>query len=269
MNDYAKNIVDQVINRSPDKSSSTPVSRPNYQRQKSKGRLLTFDVKPNFEVKKPQTITPVSSDNSSSLRVVSLSANENRTYENFSVSRQPHSYVPQETKNSKSVIIKDADKKLFLILGLTYREGLALGITSSPKSSIAHLFALESIKEMYPEIQMTYIWSDKGDYFETKLCGEEEKVNKALSCIENYSSINKILECEKPKNILLRNLRIQSRETYAICNVTGIQFLPLINQYYKNNPQSMLEFIPAYDGLIVQGDKQAVKPALEEFLKII
>lgn len=258
MNDYAKNIIDQVINRPSQKVSDIPVSRPNYQRQKSKGRLMTFDIKPSVYAKHPEPVKSTSSDNSSSLRLVSLSANENRTY-NILANKEPCTNTFKAKSNTKSVIIADADKKLYSILNLNYREGQSIGITSSEKSGIAHLFALESIKEQYPELQITYIWSNTGDYFEAKICGVHDTVAKALSCIESFSSDNKILECTRPQNILLRNLRIQTKETCALCNVTGIQFLPLINEYYKNNPQSMLEFIPVYDGLIVQGDMTEAK----------
>lgn len=305
MDDFVSGIVKQVISGGKDSASvkvvpspenaqsanaQSALSRPNYQREKAKSRLLAFDINPSgtrsYDTKPSYKVQTACEPPASYKAPVSYAASVkvNSCDDGFSGMRRVMldtgsvpvkaaetscSYSAEPPKIGISMrILQDADKRVARMLDLPLRSSGAIGVISAGKCTVSNLFAADAVLTSMPSLYGSVNWSDApGESFSFKISGTNEAVNKAALLFQKVLSEGKsegVFKSEMPSVLLQRHLKLNSR--YPVAAVEGINTADAaaaVNSFYSGNPDSMAEFLLGSDYLLVQGDETELEPAVD------
>lgn len=259
------------------------LSRPNYQREKAKSRLVAYDIplkSTQSHDTKPSYQTPVSyqastsynapkktysyDDSFSGMRRVMLSTDDvpKKAVETSCF------YSAEPVRSELSIrILQKADKRVARMLDLPFCGNGAIVVINDVKCTVSNLFAADSVLTSLPSLYGTVNWSDEpGESFCFKISGTIEIVNKAASLFEKVLSEGKsagVFKSEMPSVLLQRYLKLSSR--YPVAAIEGVNIadaVAVVNSFYSESPESMAEFSLGSGYLLIQGDETELDMAI-------
>lgn len=266
MNDFTQSVLNNITGGN--EGVPTSISRPNYQREKAKSRLVAFDFNPPKTNNKAQvdSISTIQSDNSPKLTIKMMDKTEPVCTPSIQPREKSTQYSQKHCNGNSSlkvVKIDKPDKRVCSVLKFGYQDSNSILTAYSDKCLLSYLFALSDIFSKASFNDYDYKWNqDTG--FKLKLSGSEENISVAEKILSEECQDNvKICFIENPDNIIYRNLSVSSKFACGISNVHEYQYIGLLDKYFKNNKDSMLEFSDAGNNLIVSGEKGECLKALE------
>ncbi len=242
------------------------IPRPNYQREQSQRRLLTFDLSGGAQTVCPPQVPPVADD--TALRMVRLSGEPSV---GIGPSKKPFSQVNtnQGIRGGASVIyelIEHADARTLRLTGLNSPPGSTVGLAFCEVATLAQLFAADKAAAQLPALAVTLHWNEEADpTFFFRCAGRKGEVEQALSIIKEQLSGGKAVCSTNSSDIIIRRrLKITSGFVAGIDGLPMVSLLPKVDGYYKQNPESTLEFTMGRGYLLVRGQEQEALQALEQ-----
>lgn len=282
MEDIVKSIVSDITKTTKSVDADIKaISRPNYQR----ARLVTFDIQPKNNISNENTY--ISNENvGQNLRVAGMGAFSNtieKTYQNNAVSNVVNSVINNATnftENNKSCcgsctnvcksnqtdieVIVEPQKQVFAIFNMFYKSDSSILLIKSQKQNLSHILATDEI--LTNQLARDYKLDLNQESFFAVLCGDKDRINNALQIANKYiNSTEKIIFIEKPSEFLKRTFKIGSRSIAVINEINNIGYFSKINEYFKNNPNSTIEFVEIKSGILVQGEMEELKIATSSF----
>jgi hypothetical protein len=271
LNDFVKGMVDQVLSvKSADSGAESAIQRPNYQRKNARSRLVTFDI-----ITHPQPAEMIASNSAvrddAALRIVNLvpPLKQHSIPTMVANDTGPSSYL-KKGKTEFSVI-ENAERRTIHMLGMQCSPGASIGIACSENCTLSQIFAVSSVAGEFPELLIDLTWSEKEDtLFSFRCAGKSETVHSAINKMQQ-SILNTpaVYQTETPSDILLRKLKIPAGFVAGLDCVSFTALLPLIDDYWKQYPESCLDFILSESWVLVRGVHQEAEEALQHFLQRI
>lgn len=277
MNDFVRNVVEEVIKGASKESSQ--LNRPNYQREASRKRLKVYDLPPiepfSFEQPKEKvsgSYTPYI-DEYSSIRRLTLS--------HSIPAKAPQTDAGGKTyeicKTAATIALRYIDKvdsRIISMTGIQCREGSSLGLACCEECRISQLFAVDEVLAKFPDIDGIVSWSlESATRFIFRMTGSSSSVKQALAALRERLSPesmknNGVLLSASPSVLLQRQLKITSnRPAAAIEGINYIDAISLINSYYLGNRESVVDFTAGSNFVLAQGDISEITSALQDFLR--
>lgn len=273
MDDFVSRVVEQMLTNVP--STENLPERPNYQRQKAKGRIITQELPPLpivSSLAKQSIITQPPDDNFAVVRCAALKGLENisrSTYMN-DVSIPINKSLVDKQSCINMRMLEQVDKRITDMLGIHCRTGETIALISHKQCAISCLLAIDELLQKFSPTNSSLTWNSENDG-KLVFCfsGTTEMVDKALHDFENNIKLkyHEGLVCIKdlPSLFLQRYLKISGRYSLAVCEgVNMVDTLFEINDYYHNHKESMVKFKIQGETVIAQGEKEAVIVAMEE-----
>lgn len=273
MNDFTQSVLNGITAGTGDVLPN--ISRPNYQREKSKSRIIAFDINPVDTDTKEITKNnlPQNSDcfPKLTLKTMGKADSEYKTSD-YTQKEAVSTYTKAfaKTKNSLEISrIDSPDKRVCSFLKLPFREGNSVLTVYSDKMLLSYLFCLSSVLSEISLSYSDYRWDNQSGFM-VKLFGSEENIRAAEKAfLEECSDSTEICYTEKPDSIIHRNVPATAKYAGGISNISEYQYINSIDKFYKENKDSMVEFSEKGKNLLATGEKEECLKALNYILRNI
>lgn len=279
MADFVKDIISEVLSGQP---AATPyndgasVPRPNYQRMQSQKRLLTFDLTPQTSQRDGITTIPSPlggpapevPDNAAALRIAGLNGFSSAGGAATAHNSTGGGFTPLSGEKQFYAAVEQTDRRVLRMAGLNASEGSGMGLVYSEKSTLPQLFAADKAVTQVPSLLPQVTWDEEDSSFFFRFAGRAEDVKKALDIFKQaVQDAPFVCSTDSAGTILRRRLKITGGFVAGLDGIPLAKLLPLADAYYKQNPESTLEFMPGKNHLLVFGQPEEALGALQQFLQ--
>lgn len=285
MNDFVNGVIGEIMGgrdaavKAEHGAQGPAISRPNYQREKAKRRLVCYDLPPSgtFGEEDGKAV----SDNFSDLRGAVFSklppAAQSRFGETQGGKICPEfgNGVPPDPRGEISpdalefAILENADGRVARLLGVQCRSGDAVGLAGCGKGRVGLLLAADRIATEHPQL-FAGLQNGVSGGFLLKLSGAPGDIAKAFEEFKNAAQAEfapgSIAVCGNLSVSAQRSLKLGGRCPAAVLDgVSQVRAAEAVQSFYSRNPSSAVEFVIGDGYAAAQGDIEEAKKALEEF----
>lgn len=260
MSDFVKDIVNEVITHG-NQSAPGQLYRPNYQQMKKKKGLTVYEVFP--EKKEADSVSALYA------AVGKETMRAEPPHPAKTASAACCMRCGRADRNPCFVQISMKDRKIKQLLGFPYGSFDEGCLGYAEKSNMRQLFKLDELLEENQGIDYQLDWSLEPEMpFALRAAGSREAMEAVVKGMNGEDLLKPgICITEKPGSLLQKKLNIPSR---AVASVEGIPYMRLLPQaiaYLQSHSEAMLEIKTYGMYLLISGDIQTVKEAVEEIYK--